>query len=518
MTNGQEIGLATSRRQLLAGAGLFVGLAVTAPLVRRALAAGSGPLFSLGVASGDPLPDGVVLWTRLAPEPLAGGGMPNRPVNVQWQVAKDERMRQIVRQGTVTARPEWGHSVHVEVSGLQPARWYWYRFKVGNEVSAVGRTRTAPAVGTHPARLRFAFASCQNYEAGYYAAYRDMAAQDLDFALHLGDYIYERGALPGRVRQHDGPAATSLEQYRNRYALYKLDADLQAAHAAFPWIVTWDDHEVQNNYAGLIPEDSQDPQTFRRRRAAAYQAYYEHMPLRRSALPDGASLKLYRRFAFGDLLALQVLDTRQYRSDQPCDDGLKPRCAAALAPEATMTGTDQERWLFGGLSRSHGRWNVIAQQTMMAQFNSGSDAEPIYNLDQWDGYVAARSRLLAFLAEARVANPVVLSGDIHSSWVSDLKSDFEKPESATVATEFTGTSISSDFPKDWIRRVQAALPANPHIRFFDGAARGYGLCTLERGLWRTDYRSVSDVTRSDSPVSTLAAFRLEAGQAGAKRL
>ena len=244
--------------------------------------------FTLGVASGDPTAEGVVLWTRLAPDPLTGGGMPPVDVEVSWLIAADDRLRKVVRRGQTVASPEWAHSVHVEAEGLDPARWYWYQFRAGDQLSPIGRTRTLPREGAATSRLRFAFVSCQNYEIGYFTAYRHAAAEDLDVIFHLGDYIYEGAGSPGRPRSHAGPELITLDDYRTRYAVYKTDADLQAAHAAFPWIVTWDDHEVQNNYAGAVSQDNDPPEVFLTRRAAAYQAYYEHMPLRTSA--DGAVL------------------------------------------------------------------------------------------------------------------------------------------------------------------------------------------------------------------------------------
>jgi alkaline phosphatase D len=510
------------RREFLIGAGGLASVGFSYTLSNRILPAESiaktkENLFSLGVASGDPSPDGFVLWTRLAPDPLNGGGMPNQQVPVQWQVATDEKMRRVVRQGTALAIAEYAHSVHVEVAGLKSARWYWYQFKVGSQLSPIGRTRTTPAIAARVNRLRFAFASCQNYEHGYYTAYRDMVKADLDFVVFLGDYIYEGAAKTGKPRQHNGPEAITLEQYRNRYALYKTDPDLQAAHAAFPWIVTPDDHEVENNYADLIPADNESQTVFTQRRADAYQAYYEHMPLRRSSLPKGFNIKLYRRFSFGDLAELSVLDTRQYRSNQPCGDGGKPRCSDAFAQTATMTGSVQEQWLLQGLSQSESRWNVIAQQTMMAQFGIKAGSSTLYNLDQWDGYVAARNRLLKFLDERKPSNPIVITGDIHSSWVQNLKVNFDRPDSAIVATEFVGTSISSDFPKERIPFIQAALSDNPHTQFFEGKHRGYVLCSVTPQEWRADIRVVSTSLEPNGKVSTLASFIVESGQPGAKQ-
>lgn len=509
------------RRRLLLGAGALTGLALTSQWSRVvAQPRFSAYPFSLGVASGDPLSDGVVLWTRLAPDPLNGGGMPSDRVSVQWQIAADEGMRQIVKRGTVLATPELAHSVHVDVRGLRPARWYWYQFKVGNELSPIGRTRTAPALGDSVAQFRFAFVNCQNWQNGYYPAYRGVAQEDLDLIIHLGDYIYESGPRTGGPRQHNSAEIVTLADYRNRHALYKTDSSLQAVHAAFPWIVTWDDHEVENNYANLTPENNQSQQEFLLRRANAYQAYYEHQPLRRRAFPQGANLQLYRRLTFGDLAEFNVLDTRQYRTDQPCIDELlaEPRCQQAFDFNATMTGKRQERWLLNGLDKSQARWNVIAQQTMFAEFDF--DARPsteLFNLDQWDGYVAARDRIINFLNQRRPSNPVVITGDIHSSWVHDLKVDFSNPYSATVGTEFVGTSISSDFPSILIPFATAALSDNPHTKFFDGAFRGYVRCHLTRKQWQSDYRVVSSILDPNAPTSTLASFVVENGQPGAQR-
>ncbi|HET9257662.1 MAG TPA: alkaline phosphatase D family protein [Pseudonocardiaceae bacterium] len=509
-----------ARRDLLAGG---VVLASAALGGCGAPARVPGEVFSLGVASGDPLPDSVVLWTRLAPEPLAGGGMPPRAVEVQWEIAEDEGFRRVVRRGTEWAVPELAHSVHAEPGGLRPGASYFYRFRAGDQISPVGRTRTGPDLGSSPGRLRLAFVSCQDWQGGYYSAYRGIAGEDLEFVLHLGDYIYEYAPRPGSPRQHDGPELDSLESYRNRHALYRTDPDLRAAHAAHPFVLTWDDHEVDNNYANDIPEDTTGPAQgsraeFLNRRARAYQAYYEHLPLRRSQRPAGPSALLYRRLRFGDLAEFAVLDTRQYRTDQPCGDGMKPRCAAALDPAATMTGPVQERWLLEGLDRSGARWNVIAQQTMFAQYDFAAGPDAVFNLDQWDGYVAARARILGFLAQRRPPNPVVLSGDIHSSWVHDLKADFADPRSATVGTEFVGTSISSRFPASLSSSVTAALADNPHTRFFNGDLRGYIRCDADRQRWTSAFRVVDTVLTPGAATRTLAEFTVENGHPGAQRV
>ncbi len=439
------------------------------------------PPFLLGVASGEPTHHSVVLWTRLATAPLDGRGMPPFPIWVDWEVATEARLRHVVCRGTALARPENAHSVCVEVDGLAPDRWYWYRFRAG-EASPIGRTRTFPTPGSRPSRLRFAFVSCQHWESGFYTAYEHLAQEDLDLVVHLGDYIYEDGvsAGPPAVRQHNSAEITTLADYRNRHALYKTDTNLQAAHAMFPWIVTWDDHEVENNSAAATSEDNDipgrapvSPEAFLQRRANAYRAYFEHMPLSPSLRPQGPNLRLYRQLSYGRLAQFHVLDTRQFRSNQPCGgaldqipppgDDLALACGGELDPEATLLGGAQKAWLRGSLQRWHARWNVLAQQVMMARVNFAPTLPaPLLNMDAWDGAAAARNRLLGFVRDARIGNVVVLTGDIHSSWVTDLKADFADGASPVVATEFVGTSISSDFPPEFIAAIGAALahPAN----------------------------------------------------------
>ena len=339
------------------------------------------------MASGDPSPDGFVLWTRLAPFPINGGGMPKENVDVRWELADDDQMKQIVRSGNTTASPHLAHSVHVELDGLDPNRWYWYRFQAGDAVSPVGRTRTAPWRNTIPDSIRFVFASCQHYESGYFNAYRHMAQDDLDIVIHLGDYIYEGGVGTNGIRQHNGPELSSLDDYRNRHALYRSDPDLQAAHAMCPWLVTWDDHEFDNNYASAVSEQVDiDTQAFLTRRAGAYQAYYEHMPLRKSSIPRGPLMQLYRTVPFGRLVEFNVLDTRQYRSDQPCGDRNGPLCKGALAENATLLGDRQEHWLMRTLRRSTATWNILAQQVMMARVDRNPTEKIGYDFDQWPGY------------------------------------------------------------------------------------------------------------------------------------
>jgi alkaline phosphatase D len=478
--------------------------------------------FTLGVASGYPTPSSVVLWTRLAPAPLQpGGGMAPEVVPVDWEVATDERMGHVVQRGTAYASPEWAHAVHVEVNRLRPGHWYWYRFRAGGEVSAVGRTRTAPPAAGAVDRLRFAFASCQQYEHGFYAAHHRMLADDLDLVVFLGDYIYESTWGRDHVRHHGTPEPHTLDDYRARHALYKSDADLQAMHAACPWLVTWDDHEVSNDYADDRSQHAHPRQWFLARRAAAYQAYYEHMPLPRHMVPLGPHARIFHRVAFGTLVEFHVTDNRQFRSHQPCvapgrgGATVAEDCEARLDPALTMLGEVQERWLQMGLDRSRCRWNVIAQQSIMAQVDRKPGPGRQFWTDSWDGYPVARRRLLEFLGARRPGNPVVIGGDVHAFWVTDLKPDFDAAASPVVATELVGTSITS---QGFRQEVLDALRAdNPHVRFVDGTRRGYVRVDLTPQRLQADLRAMRTVTDPRGECDTLATFVVEDGNPGAVR-
>jgi alkaline phosphatase D len=462
-----------------------------------------------------------VLWTRLAPDVLNGGGMPPETVPVEWQVASDEKMRNVVQRGTAIATPELAHSIHAEVSQLRPGTWYWYQFFVGqgeNRVaSPVGRTRTAPANVAGIDQFRFAFASCQNYQDGYYTAYQHMTEEDLDLVIHLGDYIYEGPRRLDRVRQHPIEQAQNLEQYRLRYAVYKSDPDLQRAHALFPWAVIPDDHEVSDNYASDIPDLDSPREGFLQRRASAYQAYYEHLPLRRASIPNGSDIRLYRRLQFGSLINFHLLDTRQHRTDQACGDKVKPVCEERNAPDATMMGAAQEQWLFDGLSNSTARWNVVAQQVFMSEFDFDPGANRVYAMDKWDGYPAARARFTGFLGRRRPSNPVLIAGDNHNNWVFDLKHDFRDAKSPVLAPEFVGTSITSGRDgSDQDSEYTPALSANPHVKFLN-SRRGYVRCKVTSKLWTTDFRIVPYVEKAGAPIHTWATYVVANGQPGAIR-
>ncbi|MEU1459372.1 alkaline phosphatase D family protein [Streptomyces sp. NPDC005727] len=506
------------RRRFLTAGAAVLGAAASAQLWLPGTARAAGNplpdgLFTLGVASGDPLPDGIVLWTRLAPDPLNGGGMPDTIVPVEWELAEDERFRRTARRGTAQARPEFGHSVHVDVRGLRPDRRYWYRFRVGGQLSPTGRTRTAPHPHQRGGSLRVALASCQNWQHGYFTPYADMLAQDPDIVLFVGDYIYESTPSATAVRRHEGTGEPyTLTEYRNRYAQYRTDPDLAAMHANAPWVVTFDDHEVDNDYAGEVPQDpgKQSHGAFTARLTAAYQAYYEHMPVRATAVPDGPHIQMYRRLDFGRLARLNVLDTRQFRGDQATSQ------AGAEDPSLTMLGAAQKRWLLDGLHGSPAHWNLVASQIMMAETDLLPGDGKLWYYDAWDGYQAERNALLGEFAGVR--NPVVLSGDRHLTMISDLKEDFADPGSAVVGAEFVGTSISSNGDQD-----QAAFHAqwdplkadNPHWRVID-AHRGYHLFDIGRDGLDAQVRTVGTVLAPKSAASTLTRLRVEADEPGVR--
>jgi alkaline phosphatase D len=525
-----------SRRALLcsgAAAAAAFGLAACQSAPRRDESAmplsaplAAGTPFALGVASGEPLADSVVLWTRLAPRPLdPAGGMGPEPVPVDWDIAEDEKFARIVGRGRVMARPAMAHAVHVVAGGLRPERWYWYRFRALGAESPVGRTRTAPAPGAPVSAARFAFASCQNFEQGYYTAHAHLARENLDFMLFLGDYIYEYGGrapTAERPRRHAGGECRTLAEYRTRYAQYRADPHLQAAHAAFPWLAIWDDHEVENDYADDKSEKLTPRAAFLARRAAAYKAYYEHMPLRPDSLPAGPDARLYRRRGWGDLLDLYLLDERQYRSDQAC--GREGRwgghvvsiadCQALYHPQRTLLGAAQERWLAEGLRRPGGAWTVLAQQLLVAPLRQQVPGRPdgVWT-DGWDGYPLARNRLIRALHESRTPNPVFLGGDIHSNWVADVMLDTRNIAGPVVATDFTGTSISSNGIPASI--TEYAKLTHRHIKYASGRERGYGRVTVDKRRWLTEFRAVETVKRPTAALGTVASYAIESGRPGA---
>ena len=451
--------------------------------------------FTLGVASGDPDPTSVILWTRLVTELTD-------PVDVKWEVAADDAFDRVLAAGVVSATPELAHSIHLEATDLDADTWYWYRFSSASYVSPVGRARTMPADDATPERIRLGFASCQDFTEGYYPAHRAMAADRLDLVFFLGDFIYESGSSPDSVRQVPGGTCRSHEDYVARYATYLGDADLQASRAACPWIVTWDDHEVENNYADLANNSNLPADVFTERRAGAYLAYYEHMPLRLDP-PTGADWRIYRSLRFGKLAEFFVLDGRQYRSDQACNSKLDAIVKASSCPELdaadrTMLGSDQESWLSEGLTASDAAWKVLAQQTVMSSLVLG---DIVLNVDQWDGYPAARQRLLQFIGDRDIADVVVLTGDIHSAGAGDLGTVAADGTRTPVAVEFVGTSITSASLVDIVPGGAALVTPDkfPGIAYLNVVDHGYGRCTVTADEWRTEFVVVDSVTDAGAP-------------------
>ena len=484
--------------------------------------------FTLGVASGDPLSDSVILWTRL----LADDPLPDGNIDVQWEVATDTEFTDIVASGTAEAVAALAHSVHVDVGDLDADTEYFYRFAVGEYRTEPARTRTFASAGVVPDRFTFAFSSCQNWEQGYYAAYRDLAEQEpIDAFVFLGDYIYEyeSGGYSderGRSTGQDFEAMT-LDQYRQRYALYKTDRLLQQAHRLTPWVITWDDHEVENDYAGASSENDDEQATFLERRANAYQAWYEHMPVRLDP-PTGPDYDIYRSIAHGDLIRFHVLDTRQYRSDQQrlapfietLGDAVQVRDEdLAASPEHTMLGTAQRDWLITSVTESTAIWDVLAQQVFMFGGNAVQGSNPpVVVVDTWDGYAGERRALLEAISPV-VDNLVVLTGDFHSAAVADLRADPFDQSLPVIGSELMASSISSSFFDDdetVESLVATALETNPQIKFFD-ARRGYVLCEVTPTSWRATYRAVTDEFDENSPVETASTWVITAGTPGVAR-
>ena len=498
------------RRRFLSGA----AAAVAAPWLASGSRAADVERFTLGIASGQPRADAVVLWTR-----LTGPALPER-VPVQWEIARDEGFRAIVARGEEMAEAAWAHSVHAEPGGLAPGRWYWYRFRALGQQSPVGRTRTAPAADS-ASTLNFAIASCQRFDVGHYAAWRHMAAEELDLVMFLGDYIYEYPSGKNSLRPTEGAGIVrTLEQYRARYATHKSDPDLQAIHAHVPWLLVWDDHEVGNDYANLQGQELEPD--FRAQRAAAYQAYWEHLPFPKSARPRGPDMRITGRLDWGTLARIHLLDDRQYRDPQVCP---KPNrggsntvalknCPEFLDAKRTLLGREQELWLADGWDTTR-PWNLVAQQTLMARFSwtDPANGAGTYWTDGWDGYAPARKRLFDSIAQRKVGGVVVLGGDVHSNYIADLKLDFDDPASPTIATEYCGTSITSlSLPQS---RIDAVLGFNPHMRYGRSDQRGYMRFALDAKQLQAQVRVVDNALDPASGITTAARFTTDASHPGA---
>jgi alkaline phosphatase D len=531
-----------SRREFnrLAAAGSALALLPFSPA--RAQVRFASPPFQLGVASGDPAADGFVIWTRLAPEPFDTGYLGQAIFEVAWEVAEDSSFSRIAKQGVAWARPHLAHSVHVVVDGLAAGREYFYRFHLGRYESATGRALTCPAHGAPVESMKVAFASCAHYEQGFFSAYRYMAQDKPDLILMLGDYIYEDAWGDRRVRQLDPIEAVTLADYRRRYTQYRTDPDLQAAHAACPWLLTWDDHEVDNDYVALTSEHELcggEPvrKTFPARRAAAYQAWFEHMPVRPSRLGPGMTVRIYGAVNWGRLARFHVLDTRQHRTVQACPavpdatrcdfsrgrkilfggagganfiDPTEPSCRGALADESrTVLGVEQERWLDGSLADSRAAWNLLTQNVMLMTVAEGTAESPRHYSDAWAGYPPARERLLDSVTRHGAKNPVVLTGDIHSFWVNEIAND----RGRDVAVELVTSSIAtSTYDKS------AVLPLNPGAKFHDGTKNGYVRCELGAEKLRADIVAIEDRADPRSGRSVLASFEVRSGEPRVRRL
>jgi alkaline phosphatase D len=464
--------------------------------------------FALGVASGEPSTDGGVIWTRVV-------GIETPTVSVSYEIAEDDAFRRIVRSDRVTAVASFAHAVHVPVTGLRPGAEYWYRFRCGDAVSRSGRLRTIPLA---PQRLRIALASCQHWEQGFFSAYADMIGRDADVVVHVGDYIYEASFGSGTVRQFDAPVPRSLEDYRARYALYRSDDQLQNAHAALPFVMTWDDHEVENDYAGSLSAIDPESHDFMKVRAAAYQAWLEHTPLNPASVRgDGNEIRIFRRLSWPQLATLHVLDTRQYRDVQPCSPPDQrrghriARCADVEGGKRTMLGARQERWLTEGLAAEQAPWSVVAQQTLFAPMQLPDDT--IWS-DFWDAYPLSRARMLDALRQPGVRNALVLGGDLHSFWVNDVRAQPQQENSAAIATELLTTCLAGrNGPADLFSSVPAL---NSHVRYLDFAHSGYQLVDLTPQRVLADLRVVEQPTAAGSRLRSLRQFHVESGRPGAQ--
>ena len=512
----------TRRKLIQSTAAGIAASTFAAPAILRAQSWFRDYPFKLGVAAGDPAADGFVIWTRIAPEPFERhSGVSTSALPVQWEVAEDSGFRTVAAKGETLARPELGHSVHVEVEGLKPDRPYWYRFYIGSDRSLAGRARTLPAAGASIEKLKFGVCGCQHYESGYFTAFREIAKQDdLAFVYHYGDFIYEyaydyqygpeRLPVP-KTREHRLREVYSLDDYRQHYAQYLLDLDLQAARSVHAFVPTFDDHEIQNNWVQNFSQDDSVPaEVFALRRQAAMQAWYENMPVRRSMLPNAGIISANRRLTFGNLAAINVLDTRSFRSDQPCGDrwGVTP-CEGVFDKDAQVLGEAQERWLDSSLERGDTRWTGVAQQVMMMPLNrSVYDDQPelAYNLDSWAGYDAPRLRMMSRLG--KVSNAVVLTGDEHQNYAGLLMSD-DKP----VAAECVITSVSSGGDGQDQRSGSDRVLANNRQLQFINDQRGFGLCEVTRDEWRTDFMVLDKVSTRDGMLTKRASAVIGAGPA-----
>lgn len=515
------------RRLFLGG----MGATIAAPALAQLADAGffADYPFKLGVASGDPSADGFVLWTRLAPDlSEPGAGLPRRPLPVRWEVSDSRTFAKLAASGEALARPELGHSVHVTVSGLAPGRPWFYRFIAGGERSATGRARTLAEADADVQQVRIGVAGCQDWQAGLYTAFAHLAREELDAVFHYGDYMYEYGPRASfldrdtglqvpSVRRHEGPMTFSLDDYRRRYMLIRSDIDLQNAHAAHPFLMSFDDHEVVNNWVSDIAPDGTPPELFRLRRQAAMQAWYEFMPVRAEALPGADGLSgPWRHYRFGRLVDARLLNTRSHRTDQPCGDRFGTFCPEVNSPRAEVLGRAQEDWLVDGLTRRPGRWNALLQQVMMMDLDRARQAERGVNPDSWAGYAVPRDRLLRRLVP--VSNLVVLTGDEHQHWAGHVRPTGADPErTPAAAVEFVTTSISSggDGPGERAEHAEIRRRNPGLVDVCD--QRGYSVMTATPEAWTAEMKVVDTVRTPGGRLSTHATFRVAAGASRIER-
>ncbi len=507
------------RRQFLAGS--LAGISyLSANRLRANNHVIRGNAFSLGIASGDVTEDSAILWTRIAPEPLAqGGGIDPVDLPVTWELSSDRNMRKIVQRGQQMAIPELAHAIHVDVQGLAPGQDYWYRFSAGGQSSMIGHTRTLKT-GAHPdLTTRFVTTSCQNYTHGYFTAFEHMVRDEPDFVIHLGDYIYDT-SFGETFRQHDSEQAPeTLTDFRNRHALYKTDPQLQFAHANLPFYTVIDNHDaLQDN----------DPTQYAKR-AAAYQAWYEHMPVRGFNRRSPNQFTMHRQVRVGDLMQISLLDTRQFRdSKYLCNDNLdkamgfgnyRERCDDLLVNQRSMLGEAQERWLYDAINNNTAHWNVIASSGPVLPFRldqGGAESDAYGYIGAWDAYPANRQRLAKAIESAATGHPLILSGDLHSFWAMD-GNRISNPEDRVAAVEFVTSSISANWPEPLSKPIRDNLSFNPHVDFYNGGERGYLLHDVAREAWQTRFRAVGDARRRDAPIRDLQTFTVAHGEPGLTR-
>ena len=475
--------------------------------------------FMLGIASGDVTESSAVLWTRLAPEPLeADGGMEPYSIPVQWELSLDPRLSRVIRRGEAIATPALAHSVHIELEGLEPGCEYFYRFFTSTYESGIGRTKTLPQKDSHVDSVRFVTASCQNYTHGYFVAYEHMIQDRPDFIIHLGDYFYDTSFGVDDFRKHETEQApVTVADFRRRHARYKTDKQLQHAHAQIPFFTTIDNHDAI---------EDMDPDKFAQR-AAAYQAWYEHMPVRGYAAPGDNHFDLQRKISVGDLMQISLLDGRQFRdSKEICNNNDYPnygfgnyreRCDLVFDEDRSMLGKEQERWLTDNLVQNKSTWNVVASPGPFLPFRYHIDGKELSYIGAWDIYPANRKRIAEAIETAEVGHPVILSGDVHSFWAVDGRLTRDPNERIPVV-EFVASSISANWPEQLARPVTENLEHNPQVKFYEPDKRGYLLHDVNQKEWKTTARAMQDVRDERSPALNLASFLVSKGEPGFTQL